>query len=285
MTLRISDLNKQAIERLRGAGVSNARQEIGWIWTEGLGKKPAEVTLHEAEASEEEAGLFFEMIAKREARIPLAYVLGEASFFDEKLKVTKDCLVPRSDTETLILALLEKISPEAAIDIIDIGTGSGCIAIALLRKLKKARALLVDVSEDALKIAEQNLNRYNLKERSNVLKSNLFSAVRPGQSFDLIVSNPPYLCVEDFKKAQPEILIEPRIALDGGPNGLLFYKRLATNIDERLRPGGRLAVEVGQGQSEAVSKIFKEGSLEEIEVKKDLSGISRVVLGRKKSDG
>lgn len=229
-----------------------------------------------------------EWIQCRKKRIPLAYILGKAYFWEESLEVGPGCLIPRPETEVLVERFIEVsgFSKENRFHFLDAGCGSGAIGIALLRYFQNARATFLDSSENALQFTRRNLARYSLGDRAEVVHSDLFEAVRSAagenpRKWDAMISNPPYLSKEDWENLAPEILFEPREALDGGRDGLAFYDRILSEATEFLNPGGRLALEVGKGQAACVRvKMQKSNFFREIQIFKDYNNIERVVLGR-----
>jgi release factor glutamine methyltransferase len=277
---------------------------------------------------------FLKLIEKRIQRIPLAYLLKEADFWKETLCVDERCLIPRPETEILVEAVIREMKGsrsskslrargeaipllkadrhaplglamttwEQAFSFLDIGTGSGAIAVALLREFPKAHGTLLDISDGALEVARINVEKYGLQERATFVQGDIFNffgtrpsglAPRVGFSlrvpspesrvpaFDLIVSNPPYLSEADLRMLQPEVGLEPREALDGGKDGLDFYKRIVAEAQGHLTPGGLLALEAGQGQIEKVSTWLQDAGYDNIQRFKDYLGIERAVLARK----
>lgn len=231
--------------------------------------------------SKDQEERFRHFISLRKKRRPVAYIIGRAFWMQEELKVTPDCLIPRQETETLIESFAEvtKFKKEDEFTFLDLGTGSGAIAVSLLRLFSKAKATLADISSDALKVAEFNIKNYGLSERAKLICSDGFLGLKG--MWDVIVSNPPYIATSDIDQLEPEVLLEPRQALDGGTDGLDFYRLLAVQGKTFLKENGFLIVEIGQGQAEAVKVIFKEAGFKNISEKKDLLNISRIVNAQK----
>ncbi len=226
-------------------------------------------------------------IRLRKKRIPSAYISGGAYFWNEYLEVREGCLIPRPETEVLVERFIDVagFSKEKSFRFLDLGCGSGAIGIALLRYFQNARATFLDISEAALQITGKNLARYGLLARSEILRSDLFEAARNvskvnPKKWDAIVSNPPYLSRRDWESVEPEIFFEPRQALDGGEDGLVFYDRILREAAEFLNPGGWLAVEVGQGQAASVAERMQRNSFKEIRIFQDYSKIERVLMGQ-----
>ena len=239
---------------------------------------------------------FSELVRRRKERIPLAYLLGEAYFWDGRFQVEPGVLIPRPETETLIEAFLNHgpFKREDPFSFLDLGTGSGIIAITLAGLLPNAKGTASDISGKALKIARGNVRGTStpspsplpLKggegwgegERLQWLQADcLFAFGRA--SFDVIFSNPPYVSSEDWESLEPEVKCEPPLALDGGKDGLDFYRRVLGELN-CLKPGGSLWVEVGAGQAGRVRTLFEEAGFNETQIFKDLNGIERVVAGK-----
>ncbi|MBU9888913.1 MAG: peptide chain release factor N(5)-glutamine methyltransferase [Candidatus Omnitrophica bacterium] len=227
---------------------------------------------------------FRDILSKRVQRIPLAYLLGVAYFWKETLFVTPECLIPRPETEILIERVLETLGDRKAshFSFLDIGTGSGAIGVSILRECPRARGTFLDVSRGALAVARTNVERCGFENRAQFVHGDLFDGLGPGAgSWDVMVSNPPYLAAADWNGVQEELKSEPREALDGGADGLDFYRRITAQAGEYLVPEGMLALEVGQGQSGVVSKWLHNAGYDNIQRFRDYSGIERVVIARK----
>ena len=215
---------------------------------------------------------------------PIQYILGKAEFMGLEFKVTPDVLIPRPETEILVEKAIEIVysSGFMVCSILDVGTGSGCIAVSLAKFIKDAKVTAVDISGPALQIAEQNAISNNV--RVNFLESDLFSSCElRAMSYELIVSNPPYIPTQGIGALQPEIKYEPRLALDGGRDGLDFYRRIINNAHIYLKENGLLIMEIGFNQKEAVKNIFKVcGYFEIIDEVKDYNNINRIIIAKKR---
>lgn len=219
-------------------------------------------------------------ISRRLKAEPVARILGEKEFWGLPIKVSPATLVPRPETETLVEAVLSKIdSPDQCeIAIADLGTGSGAIAIALLKELPKARAVATDISDEALDVARLNAVRLGVSDRIKFKRVDY--AKGPNERFHAVVANPPYVASSAIGALAPEIRdYDPRTALDGGPDGLAGYRAILQRTDSLLDEGGYLAFEVGYDQSDAVGRLCAEAGLNEIGVHRDLAGNGRVVTG------
>ncbi len=219
---------------------------------------------------------FFAKIAERARRMPLSQVLGYRDFYKQRFIVTGDVLDPRPDTEVLVEVALE----QPAERVLDLGTGSGCILLSILDQQEMAEGVGADISAAALDLAARNADRIGVSARATFISSHWFDAV-DGQ-YDLIVSNPPYIAADEMDDLQPEVrLFEPRIALTDESDGLTAYRKITAGAPDHLRPGGRLIVEIGPTQAQAVSEMMENAGLAQIRVISDLDGRDRVVIGHK----
>ena len=227
---------------------------------------------------------FFENFEKRRRRIPLAQILGRQSFYGLDFFVNEDVLIPRADTECLVDLVLEdyadlaKQAGSSSLNILDLCTGSGCIGISVAKHLPYQELLLVDLSEKALAMSKKNAEKH-LGENVTLLQSDLLTEVR-GKKFSLLLSNPPYIVSRVIPGLDREVSeYEPKMALDGGEDGLVFYRRIAKDAKAVLLPGARLYLEIGYDQGESVKDIFQKEGYEAVEVFPDLSGNPRVLRG------
>ena len=209
-------------------------------------------------------------------RTPVQYIIGEAYFMGEFFKVTHDVLIPRDETEILVRKAIEIINENNLKNILDIGTGSGCIACTIANKTE-AVVLGVDISSDALRIALDNVTRLGINNRAVFRKSDLYDKIREDEKFDMIVSNPPY--IPRGTELEPELKHEPEIALFADENGLEIYRKIVSGAPEFLNPNGWLIFELGIGESASV-KAFMNEYFEDVNIIKDLAGIDRVIYGR-----
>ncbi len=229
---------------------------------------------------------FYENFEKRRRRIPLAQILGRQSFYGLDFFVNEDVLIPRADTECLVDLVLEDYAELAKTEkgnslplrILDLCTGSGCIGISVAKHLPYQELLLVDLSEKALAVAKKNAEKH-LGGNVRLLQSDLLTEVQE-KRFSLLLSNPPYIVSRVIPDLEWEVSeYEPKMALDGGEDGLLFYRRIAKEAKAVLLPGARLYLEIGYDQGESVKDIFQKEGYEEVEVFPDLAGNPRVVRG------
>ncbi len=233
-------------------------------------------------ADEAKAANFFEVIRQRATGRPLQYILGRWSFMGNEFKVGEGVLVPRDDTEVVVNAALECIKDVNAPRILDLCAGPGTIAITLAKQRPDATIVAVELSDIALCYLKENIALNGVKNVTPVQFDVLLGASSfEYDAFDIIVSNPPYIPTSDLKGLQIEVQKEPQMALDGGEDGLIFYRAIARDWTKRLKKGGHLCVEVGQGQANGVKAIFEEAGLADIAIKRDLNNIERVVMVKK----
>ncbi len=228
-------------------------------------------------------------VCLRSQGIPLQYILGETEFFGLNFKVNNSVLIPRPETEILVEEAIKAASgfrlQPSGINILDLGTGSGCIAVSLAKFLREGQITAIDVSADAITLAKENARLNKVEAQINFIQSNLFSAICGLRTpFDLIVSNPPYIPGDDISGLQREVRYEPRSALEGGKDGLDFYRLIINDSPKFLKDDGLLMMEMGYGQSGRIKNIFeKTDNFEIIGIVKDYSDIERVVIARQKN--
>ncbi|MCR5256024.1 MAG: peptide chain release factor N(5)-glutamine methyltransferase [Acetatifactor sp.] len=223
---------------------------------------------------------YLEFIKKRASRTPLQHLTGTCGFMGLDFKVSKDVLIPRQDTEILVEEALKNTYD--GMSVLDMCTGSGCILISILNYKNDCKGLGVDLSEAALEIANENANKLIPEKDFRFIKSDLFEKVEG--KFDVIVSNPPYIRSDVIETLEPEVKDhEPRMALDGEGDGLIFYRRIAKECLPHLNGGGYLLFEIGFDQGMDVKNIMVEENFKDVTIVKDLSGLDRVVMGYKSS--
>ncbi len=224
-----------------------------------------------------ESAQFENFIARRAACEPVQYILGVQEFFGLPFAVTPDVLIPRPETEHLVEAVLQRVNPQADLQILDVGTGSGAIAVALAHALPQAHLTAVDLSPAALVVARRNAERHGVVERVTLLPSDLLAALDRAQ-FDFVVSNPPYIAEKEV--LEPQVAQwEPRSALYAGVTGLEIYERLIPQARDALKPNGWLLLEIGHGQSPAIRELLRNWS--DVNFLNDLQGIPRVAVARR----
>lgn len=228
-------------------------------------------------------------VARRGQHEPLAYILGEKEFMRNSFKVTSATLVPRPETELLVESLIKAargLKADGDVKILDIGTGSGAIIVSLLDYLPNAKGVGVDISVDALIVAEENSRRIGVRERAGFMQSDLFNRIPADKKFDIIVSNPPYIPAADIAGLAKDVQKEPRGALDGGADGLDFYRRIISEAMDHMTDEGILAFEVGINQAQVVAELCRKAGFKATAIRKDYADIERMVFAvKEEGDG
>lgn len=265
-------------------GIDTARLDAECLLASALGVDRMRLYLDfEKPVDEAERGVFRELVRRRgSARVPVAQILGRKEFWSLPLLVTPDVLVPRPETETLVQAALDLLAPDRPAAVLDLGTGSGAVALAIARERPLATLVATDISEAALEIARKNADELGMAERIRLVCGDGFAAVE-GESFDLIVSNPPYVAESQRESLPPELAHEPEVALFAGSDGLRVLRRLADGVASALVPGGGFAVELAPEQAPTVADWCREAGLLDVRTRRDLAGRPRVVEARKPS--
>jgi release factor glutamine methyltransferase len=269
----------RAAALLGAAGVEQPRRDARLLLAEALGGRPELVTGYpERPLEPSQASRFRALVGRRAAREPVSRILGRREFWSLDLRVNADVLDPRPESETVVEAVLGRIDDrEAPVRILDLGTGSGCLLLALLSELPRARGLGVDISPAALAVARENARRLGLSARAAFGQGDWAQGL-PG-SWQAIVSNPPYIMDTEIADLAPEVArYDPELALSGGPDGLAAYRSLAPQVARLLAPGGILAVEVGAGQAGEVARLLEAAGLAGLDRMRDLAGQERCVL-------
>jgi release factor glutamine methyltransferase len=279
----VLELLRWTTEHFASKGIDTPRLDAECLLAHALGTTRIALYVDfEKPVVEAERAGFRELVRRRAGeRVPVSQLLGEREFWSLPLRVTSDVLTPRPDTEVLVTALLDRLPDvEAEIDVLDVGTGSGAIALALASERPKARLTATDISPSALQIAEGNAEKLQLKDRVRFLEGDLFEPVS-GEQFDAIVSNPPYLASAEAGELAPELAHEPDAALFAGEDGLDVLRPLVAQAGEALRPGGWLAVEIDPRQVGPVRAAFVAAGFENVEVLRDLGSRERGVVGQR----
>lgn len=229
----------------------------------------------------EDNNIVFEKAMQRaKTKAPIQHIIGLAHFMGEEFIVNKDVLIPRDETEILVRKAVEIINEKGFKKVLDIGTGSGCIA-CMIAKLADAQVIGVDVSNAALQVALDNASKLDLFNKAIFRKSDVFSNVKDDEKFDLIISNPPYIPIEEKENLQEEVKFDPELALFAhDKEGIDFYKRIIDDAPKFLNKGGYLLFECGINQAEIIAKLMKTKGFSYTEIIKDLADIERVVLGK-----
>jgi release factor glutamine methyltransferase len=276
----IESLLRWAMDDFRARGIESPRLDAEVLLARALGTTRIQLVIDSKRPlAPDELARMREMVRRRRGREPVAYILGEREFYGRMFRVDKRVLVPRPDTETLVdVALARTREVSLSMRALDLCTGSGCVAITLARERPTSSVFAGDVSADALAVARGNalrLGAYNVALR----EGDLFGAVDPGRRFDLITANPPYIPSGDLPTLQADVRDhEPRLALDGGADGLALLRRVIEGAAAHLVPGGVVALEVGAGEAALVAELFRvAGAFSAIEVRRDGARIERVV--------
>lgn len=276
--LTLQQIYREGKETLERAGIAEAELDAWYLleYVTGISRAsyygdPGRVV------TEEDLCRYRECIEKRAGHIPLQHITGEQEFMGLSFRVNDQVLIPRQDTETLVEEALKYAMP--GMRVLDLCTGSGCILISLLHFCPGLTGVGSDISAEALKMARTNGQRLHVEERAQWLCGDLFEKVTG--AFDLIISNPPYIRSAEIEELQEEVrLYDPRIALDGAEDGLLFYRRIIEESKSYLKNGGRLLFEIGCDQGRDVAELLENAGYTEVSVKKDLAGLDRVAAGR-----
>jgi release factor glutamine methyltransferase len=275
----------EASRRLAAAGIESSHLDAQLLMAEAAGITRESVVTGSIDLSPAILKKFDALIARREKREPVAYIVGHKEFFSLDFEVTPAVLIPRPETEFVVTAALECIAGKANARVLDIGTGSGAIAIAIAVNAPSAQITAVDISPDALTVASRNARRHRVEDRVTLRRSDCFDILDAGPAlgtFDVIVSNPPYLHDAEVAALEPEVRgYEPRIALNGGAGGLDILQRIAIGTRAHLETNGELIVEVGEGHAGDVVKLVERAGLRVVSVINDLAGYPRVVRARK----
>jgi release factor glutamine methyltransferase len=282
--MNIASAIKQAAERLsHSAARGDARLDAETLLMHVLGRDRAYLYAHpELELACSELTKYHEALGRRATGEPLQYIAGHQEFWGLDLRVTSAVLIPRPETEHTVEVALDVLRGNHSPHIVDVGTGSGCIALALASELPKAKIEAVDVSPQALQVAAENAARLGLAQRVHFAESDLLEIFwKGGPSFDLVVSNPPYVGTSESDKLQIEVREhEPHVALFGGVEGLDIYRRMVPQAERVLKPQGWLVMEVGYTQETAIRNLLT--VWEDVRSVPDLQGIPRVIVARKK---
>lgn len=275
--MTVGQLLTNAAARLRAAGIGSAPMEAQLLLAHVLKRDRVWLAVNRDRAvPARDCERFARFVKHRSSRIPLQYILGETEFYGYTIFVSKHTLIPRPETELLVEQVIRLWRPEY-LTILDIGTGSGCIAVALAKELPQARITATDISARALAVASKNIAHHGLGGRITLVKADLVPGKRT--AFDVIVSNPPYIPSRQIAGLQPEVSrFEPVAALDGGHDGLGFFRRITELIGSVINPGGMAALEAGAGQAAEVGGLLLRALPGgRVEVIKDYSGSDRVV--------
>ena len=286
--LDVFSLIKSEIEVLKKSGSETASLDCRLLLSFVLEKKSTLYTHENVYITDDEIKKFKVLISERSLGKPVSRIINKRNFWKRDFKLNEEVLDPRQDTEVLITAVLKYYSNKFdKLDILDLGSGSGCIGLSLLEELKYSNVSFLDVSKKSLEIVKINATEYNLENRSEYFQLNWNSKnwdsdllkFRNKSKFDIIVTNPPYIPTDEIKSLQREVKdFDPFVALDGGLDGLMAYKTIFPKFNRILKNGSKIFVEIGMGQEDMVIKIGYENNLLLLGYEKDLSGIVRVIV-------
>ena len=275
----IGSLLQWTTQYFRDKGVDNPRLDADVLLSFLLGKDRLYLYVHfDQPMQQEELAAYRDMVKRRAARTPVAYITGRKEFMGLEFHVSPAVLIPRPDTEILVEAATARLTGLAEGMILDVGTGSGAVLIGTLARTPGCRGVATDISAAALEVARTNADRLLQSGQASFCQADLF----PGEAvlFDAIVSNPPYITVAEMATLAPEVLQEPELALCGGTDGIDFYRRLVAGGLSRLKPDGFMAVEVGAGQAMPVAELAQQAGWRTEQIVSDYAGIERVVVLR-----
>jgi release factor glutamine methyltransferase len=265
----------------RRAGIETPELDARLLAEVAFGLDRLELVNREREPAPADALAKMQLMAERRLRgEPVTRILGEREFFGLTFKLNEATLVPRPETEMLVVRTLQLLEGRARKRILDLGTGSGCIAVSVLTESPSATAIAVDVANDAILAAQANAERHGVAKRFDARKGSWFEALQAGETFDIIVSNPPYIASATIDTLKTEVKDhDPHLALDGGPDGLDAYRAIIAQAPIWLKPDGWVVVEVGADQGHLVKALFTKAGLVEVAIEKDLAGLDRMVVG------
>lgn len=279
--ITVLEVVQKTTEFLAGKGVESARLNAELLIGHALGLKRMQLYLQfERVLVEAELEKIRPLVKRRSQREPLQYIVGDTEWSGVKLKVDKRALIPRPETELLVERVIERLA-EPPLRILDLGTGSGAIALALAKRYENAAVTAVDASDEALALASENGKALGLADRVNFLKSNWYEALKADEPYDLIVSNPPYLTADETAAAEPEVRAhEPVSALTAADAGLADLRTIIAGARRYLKPGGLLALETGIAQHAELARLLAEAGFTGVESLRDLTERDRFVMAR-----
>lgn len=280
--MKIGELLNIGTKILLEAGIDTARLDSQLLLGKVIKKDKLYLMINNMEdVNNKDEEEFFNLIDKRKEKMPVKYILGECDFMGLDFFVEKGILIPRSDTEVLVEKILSMIDENAELKVCDLCSGSGAIGIALAYYRKNIKVDSIDYYDIPEKITRKNIARHKLQDRVNFIKSDLLNEViDTGIKYDVLVSNPPYIKTEEIETLMSDVKnYEPHTALDGGDDGLIFYRKIVKQSSMVLRKNSILAFEIGFDQGQSVKKLMEDNGYTKVEVIKDLAGLDRVVIG------
>lgn len=276
----IREILKKAADILKDKGIEDSFNEAAVLFAFASDKPKTYIFTHMDKSADENIIKRFDgFIIKRSRRMPVAYIVGSAWFMSLEFYVNESTLIPRPETEGLAEEVLRlaKDSNNKKISVLDLCTGSGCVGISIAYHNKKIAATLSDINPDCIKIARKNISKHRLNDRVSAIKSDLYQFLG-NTKFDYIIANPPYIPSKDLNELDADVrLYEPTLALDGGEDGLDFYKLIISGAAEHLNSNGRIFLEAGIYQTDSIASILSNAGFKEISIKNDINGIPRIL--------
>lgn len=282
--LTVLESLKLSAEYLEKKGIESPRLNAELLLADILKCRRLDLYLkYDQPLTENEVNLYREYLSRRGKNEPLQYIIGKVDFYGLELKVNKSVLIPRPETEILVDTIINTEKEKSSLLILDIGTGSGNIAIALAVNMPQSKIIALDISEDALNLAKENSEIYNADKQIEFIKKNIFDDISfYDLQFDIIVSNPPYVAKDEYPILQKEIIdYEPKIAVTDDEDGLKFYRRIIQIAADYLKSKGKLYFEVGKNQSNVIYDMMKKNNFSDIQIVKDFQQMDRVIYGIK----
>lgn len=279
--LTVLEAIQKTTEFLEKKGIESARFNAEMMLAKILEKSRLELYLSfDRPLNDKETDLYREYLKRRAQNEPLQYILGDVEFYGLKFLVDKSVLIPRQETEILVESVICSCDSDSMINILDIGTGSGIIAISLAKNIENCRVTALDISEEAIETAKKNAQLNEVSEKIEFIKADIKSDELNLGKYDIVVSNPPYISIEEYSTLEPELVnYEPKKALTDDLDGLTFYKCIIEKSKNLLNENGRLFFEMGKGQHLDIKSIFDENNYKNIELKNDYLNIVRVISG------
>ena len=279
--MNIEEILKKEINNLKQNNIENSTLKAKILLANILNVKKEYLLIHSEEEIKQEDKIKYENCIKELIKgKPLQYITNKQEFMGLDFYVDENVLIPQPDTEILVEKAIEIAETTQKNKILDMCTGSGCIAISLAKKINTTQIIAVDISNNALNVANKNAINNNVENKIKFINSDIFNNIE--EKFDIIVSNPPYIETETINKLEIEVQNEPHLALDGGIDGLKFYKTIANNAFKYLNENGYLLLEIGYNQQNSVTQLLQDiGKYKNIETVKDLGGNYRIVIARK----
>jgi len=278
----VKDVLEWTARHFKDKGIRSPRLDAEVLLAHALGADRLRLYLNfDRPLSPDERSRYRELVLRRASREPVAYIVGRREFWSLPIRTLPGVLIPRPETEVLVELVVDKVRHAPHPRILELGCGSGAVAVAVLRENPRARMVATDISRQALELTRLNANELQVLDRLDLVASSLFDAIRSGAEFDVVCSNPPYIPTETIARLDPEVRdFEPVSALDGGPDGFDVIRRLVVQAGAYLKIGGALVLEVGDGQAESVAQLlWGTGCFREVGTYRDLSGTERVVKG------